>query len=359
MQRLTALTPRARVERVLRGEPVDKTPLTMYTEMAPQCRAERELRNAGMCLVSRVRVHRTETAGVATRSVHFAENGRPRVRTHIDTPCGELTSLDEPAGFTSWTIEKLFKGPADYPRLLSLVTARRHFPDYAPFAAAEKALGGDGIVRADIGLTPLHEIMVHWMGLEAFSVEWAERRDEVLKLYAAMVEDQRRIFPIIARSPALFSNYGGNEVPEVMGRERFRQYVVPLYQEAAQELHAGGKLVGAHLDGNNRAWAAEVAASDLDYVEAFTPAPDTDMSLAEALSAWPGKIVWANFPSSVHVATLETVRETTQRLLREAAPGDRFILGVTEDIPPDRWQENMLAVSKAIDEMAAARPLTP
>ena len=62
---------------------------------------------------------------------------------------------------------------------------------------------------------------------------------------------------------------------------------------------------------------------------------------------------------TVHVATLETVRETTQRLLREAAPGDRFILGVTEDIPPDRWQENMLAVSKAIDEMAAARPLTP
>ncbi|MCX7037938.1 MAG: hypothetical protein NT005_02215 [Spirochaetes bacterium] len=359
MKRCTALTPRARVERVLRGEPVDKTPLTIYTEMAPQCRAERELRNAGMCLVSRVRVHRTETAGIATRSVHFVENGRPRVRTHIDTPCGELTSLDEPAGFTSWTIEKLFKGPADYPRLLSLVTARRHFPDYAPFTTAERALGGDGIVRADIGLTPLHEIMVHWMGLEAFSVEWAERRDEVLKLYAAMVEDQRRIFPIIARSPALFSNYGGNEVPEVMGKERFRQYVVPLYQEAAQELHAGGKLVGAHLDGNNRPWAADVAASDLDYVEAFTPAPDTDMTLAEALSAWPGKIVWANFPSSVHVAPLTTIRKTTRQLLREAAPGDRFILGITEDIPPDRWQENMLAVSETIDEMAAERGLTP
>jgi hypothetical protein len=331
----------------------------MYTEMAPQCRAERELRNAGMCLVSRVRVHRTETAGIATRAVHYVENGRPRVRTHIDTPCGELTSLDEPAGFTSWTIEKLFKGPADYPRLLSLVTSRRHFPDYAPFAAAERALGGDGIVRADIGLTPLHEIMVHWMGLEAFSVEWAERRDEVLTLYDAMVEDQRKVYPIIARSPALFSNYGGNEVPEVMGKERFRQYVVPLYQEAAHELHASGRLVGAHLDGNNRPWAADVAASDLDYVEAFTPRPDTDMSLAEALAAWPRKIVWANFPSSVHVASLETIRETTRQLLREAAGENRFILGVTEDIPPDRWQENMLAVSETIDEMAAGRGLTP
>jgi hypothetical protein len=98
------------------------------------------------------------------------------------------------------------------------------------------------------------------------------------------------------------------------------------------------------------------AASDLDYIEAFTPSPDTDMTLADALSAWPGKIVWANFPSSVHVASLETVRETTRRLLREAAPWDHFILGVTEDVPPDRWQENMLAVSKAIDEMAADRP---
>ncbi len=346
------LSPRARVERVLRGEQVDKTPLTMYTEMAPQCRAERELRNAGMCLVSRVRVYRTESVGIPTRAAHFTENGRPRVRTFIDTPRGELTCLEEPAGFTTWTIERLFKGPADYGRLLSLVTSRRHFPDYGRFAAAEKALDGDGIVRADIGLTPLHEIMVHWMGLEAFGVEWAERRDEVLRLYAAMRDDQRKILPIIAASPAFLSNYGGNEVPEVMGRERFRQYVVPLYQEAAQVLHAGGKLVGAHLDGNNKAWAADVAASDLDYVEAFTPAPDTDMSLADALSAWPGKTIWANFPSSVHVATLDTIRETTRRLLREAAPGDRFILGVTEDIPPDRWQENMLAISEVINDMA-------
>ena len=33
----TAITPRQRVEAVLRQEMPDKTPLTMYQNMAPQC----------------------------------------------------------------------------------------------------------------------------------------------------------------------------------------------------------------------------------------------------------------------------------------------------------------------------------
>ena len=121
-----------------------------------------------------------------------------------------------------------------------------------------------------------------------------------------------------------------------------------------------GKLVGTHLDGNNRLWAQAVAGSALDYVEAFTPAPDTDMSLADALAAWPDKVIWINFPSSVHLASIETIEQTTRRLIRDAAPGNRLIIGITEDIPQDRWQANMLAISRVIDEEAgvgcASRP---
>ncbi|HIE03217.1 MAG TPA: hypothetical protein EYP61_00500 [Candidatus Latescibacteria bacterium] len=180
-------------------------------------------------------------------------------------------------------------------------------------------------------------------------MEWAERRDEVLKLYHALADRQRRIFPIIARSPALAVNYGGNETPEVMGPPRFREYVIPLYNEAAEVLHRHGKLLGAHLDGNNRAWAQDIAKSGLDYIEAFTPAPDTDMSLREALDAWPDKVLWINFPSSVHLSPVDEVERTAAELIG-TAPKDRFIMGITEDIPEDRWQENLLAISRAINQ---------
>jgi hypothetical protein len=340
------------VEAVLRHEVPDKTPLTMYQGMVPQCVAERRLRNDGLCIVARASVVATHTPNVTRETHHYAENGHARVRTVVHTPVGDLSTVDQPAGFTSWHLERLFKRPEDYKALLFMVNDEQHTPTYEVYAKAERAFGEDAIFRAGIAGNPLHQIMIHWMGVETFAVEWAERQDEVLKLYDAMVERNRKIYPLVAQSPALHANYGGNEVTEVMGLERFEKYVVPLYNEAADVFHKHGKLLGTHLDGNNKLWAKAVAESALDYVEAFTPAPDCDMSVADALAAWPDKVLWINFPSSIHLASIETIEDTTRQLIREAAPGNRFIIGITEDIPHDRWQENMLAVSRVIDEEA-------
>lgn len=349
------ITPRQRVEAVLRHGVPDKTPLTMYQNMIPQCAAERQLRNAGLCIVARSSVVATHTPNVTRETHHYSEDGQPRVRTVLHTPAGDLTSLDQPAGFTTWHLERLFKRPEDYKTLLCMVNDQRHEPSYEAYAKAERTFGHDAIFRAGIALTPLHQIMVGWMGVETFAIEWAERQDEILTLYDALVEQHRKLYPLVAKSPALHANYGGNEVPEVMGLERFEKYVVPLYNEAGEVFHRHGKLLGAHLDGNNKLWAKAVADSALDYVEAFTPAPDTDLSVAEALAAWPDKVLWINFPSSLHLAAVETIEETTRQLIRAAAPGNRLIIGITEDIPPDRWQENMLAISRVIDEEVARR----
>jgi hypothetical protein len=79
-------------------------------------------------------------------------------------------------------------------------------PCYEEFRTAQEWKGEDVILRANIGLTPLHQIMIGWMGVETFAVEWAERRDEALKLYHALADQHRRLFPLIAQSPALHAN---------------------------------------------------------------------------------------------------------------------------------------------------------
>lgn len=342
------MTPRQRVEAILRGERPDRVPLTMYECMIPQCAAERQLRNEGCCIVYRTGVYSTRTPNVETRSEHGVIDGVPHVRTVHRTPVGELSSLGRPVGFTTWTVEHLFKGPEDYKALAFMVRDQQYAETYDAYRRKEAELGEDFILRAAVGGTPLHTIMISWMGVETFAVEWAERRDEIDALCDLMTERQREVYDLVAKSPASHANYGGNEVPEVMGMERFARYCVPLYNEAAAVLHEGGVLLGSHLDGNNRAWAHLVAASGLDYVEALTPPPDCDMSVREALEAWPGKFLWINFPSSVHLRTTHEIEQVTEELIAEAAPGNRFIIGITEDMPPDRWQQNMLAISRAI-----------
>jgi hypothetical protein len=343
------MTPRKRVEAVLRGELPDRVPLTIYECMIPQCTTERRLRDDGMCIVYRTSVFRTHTPNVRQRSEPFDREGVAHVRTVVETPVGTLTEVSRPAGFTSWNVERLFKRPEDYRVLRFMVEDQRFEEDYDAYRRKEAELGEDFILRAGIGLTPLHQIMIHWMGIETFAEEWAERRDEVLALYETMATRQREIHRLVGRSPASHANYGGNEVPEVMGLERFARYCVPLYHEAAEELRPHGVLLGSHLDGNNRAWAHLVADSPLDYVEAFTPPPDCDLSVREALARWPGKFLWINFPSSVHLEPPARVEAVTGELIREGAPGNRFIIGITEDIPADRWQASMLAISRGID----------
>ena len=345
------MTPRKRVEAVLRGESADKVPFTIYECMLPQCTVERQLRDDGLCIVNRhPPVVRTRTPNVRSVTKPFTENGIPYSRTDIHTPAGDLYSVSRPAGFTSWQVVKLFKRPEDYKPLLFMVQDEQYEPCYDVFLKAQDDLGEDMILRPGIGLTPLHQIMIMWMGVETFAIEWLERRDEILKLYDAMVEKRRELYPLVAKSPALHANYGGNETGDVMGRQRFEQYMLPNYQEAAEVFHKHGKLVGAHLDGNNKVWADLVAQSGLDYIEAFTPAPDCDMTLKQALDAWPNQVLWINFTSSVHLQPDEGVEAHTRQLLAEAAPGDRLIIGITEDIPAHRWRGSLQSISRAIDQ---------
>src|ERR1035437_8056717 len=47
------MNPREKVLRVLHGQRVDRVPFTVYECMIPQCVAEREMRNRGLCIVNR------------------------------------------------------------------------------------------------------------------------------------------------------------------------------------------------------------------------------------------------------------------------------------------------------------------
>jgi hypothetical protein len=356
-----SMTPRERVEAALLGQPADMVPFTVYETHFPTGAVERQLRNDGACIVQRSpSVYSMHQSATSQERIYFtAADGVERVRTITRTPVGTLTAVHRPMpvadtpmdrmmSWTSWREEYPFKSPADYPILEFAIRDRHYTPNYADFRAKRQLMGDDAIMRANIGYSPLQEILYNLMGMEQFSFEWAERRDQLMGLYDALADDRRKVYPIVAKSPALIANYGGNVSPEVMGRMRFESYIVPHYDEAADILHEEGKLIGVHFDANVQLLAPGIARSRLDYIEAFSPAPGSDMTVAQARVAWPGKALWINFPSSVHVQPISTIEETTRQLLREAAPGDRFLIGITEDLPGDRWQENFLAIMRVM-----------
>ncbi len=351
------MTPRERVLRVLHGRRVDRVPFTVYECMIPQCATEREMRNRGLCIVNRSGVVVAHQPNVKVTTMTYNEGGVRLERTTYETPVGALSRVMQPAGYTSWCKEYPFKSPDDYRALLFLFQDERYEASYAPFAAAQEAIGEDAILRAGISLEPLQTLISGgWLSPEDFCIEWMDRRDEILKLYDVLAAKHREIYPIVAASPASHANYGGNVVPEIIGADTFRKYYLPHYNEAAEIFHKHGKLIGCHLDANCRALAEDVAASGLDYIEAFTPAPGSDMTLAQARAAWPGKVLWLNFPSAVHLADDATVARATVQMLSEMDSLDGVIMGITEDMPPDRWRNSCRAIMDGLENHSRLHP---
>lgn len=351
------MTPRERVLKALQGGHADKVPFTMYESKIPQCIAEREMRNRGLCIVYRTGVFRMHRPNVKVTQHIYWEGERKFIRTYYETPVGTLTTLDEAAGFTFWHHERMFKNPTDYKTLLFLIRDEQYESDYEAFTQAERAFGEDAIFRASFGLEPLQALISGpFMAMQDFCVQWMDNRDEVLRLYAAIVENRRRIYPLVAQSPALHANYGGNVVPQIIGPVNFQEYYMPHYNEAAEIMHRHGKLIGCHFDDDCKLLSEVIGGTTLDYIEAFTPAPDTDMTLAEARAAWPDKVLWLNFPSSAHLKSDADVEAMAYDLVQQARSADGLLMGITEDIPEHRWQDSCRAIMDGLDRHARENP---
>lgn len=343
------MTNKERVLRALKKEKVDFIPFTIYENHLPRTTWERELRNEGLCIVERrYSVFKTIMPDVKVYRINYTENDVEYLKTIYQTPVGELTCLQRREKNTYWYVEHIFKTPDDYKKILFIIKNTQYKENYENFINAEKKLGDDFILRGGVSLTPLHEIMVHMMGIEKFSEEWIERRDEIEKIYYAKVEKLRELYPILADSPCFHFNFGGNETGDVMGRERFEKYVLPLYFECAEILHKKGKILGAHLDGKNKIWADLIAKSPLDYIEAFSPYPDTDMTFEEAVNIWKEKILWINFPSSCQFKSEREIEEIVFNFIGTSKPQYNLIIGITEDIAETEEEKVLKTIMRSV-----------
>ena len=270
------------------------------------------------------------------------------------TPVGEVAEINELVrGFTKWSKEKLFKSPEDYKTLLYIIKDSVVMPNYEEICNLRKQLGENYIVRESLPYEPMQALLVDYFGTELFSFEWMDNRDEILKLYEALVEVARKIYPVAAEGPLEVVKYGGNIVPSIIGVENFKKYYIPHYNEAAEYMHKKGKLIGTHLDDDNTLIMDAVAGTGLDFIEAYDPGMSPPVS--EARRKWPDKTLWINWPSSCHLEPRERVYSKTIELLEEAAPSNNFILGIHENIPEYKTMENLEAIMDAIEDFDAGR----
>ncbi len=346
-----AVTPRERVLAALHGQMPDRVPFTCYDCLLPSGEVEQQVRNEGLALITDCGVFTTKRPHVEVSHRDYYDDGTLYIRDTYATPAGEVWQTRRTGGAYNTTrlAEYLIKQPEDYETVEFMVRDEVYAPNYEKYLIAVNIMGEAGLVLGGwLPRTPMMAMMWELMSHEQFAVDMHERPDEFFGLYETIARRRREQYEIAAASPAPVLHVGDNITADMIGLERFEQYCVPCYDEFAAHLHAEGKLLAVHMDGRMKVLTDAVANSEVDIIEAFAAVPDGDLELAEARRAWPDKIIWTNYPSPVHLWPPDEIAAYTRQMLRDIAPGDRFLVGITENSPDRVFQTSMATISRVL-----------
>ena len=351
---------RERLMAVFHREEPDVIPWTMYQVFLPRGSWEREIRNMGFGLVNLVPTHLTHVPKVKMEltkdlaiwsreeRLMFAET-KHEVNGRYVTPVGSVSTKYK-IGYSppnEWTLQHLIKSLPDYDVVKFMVEETEYTPNYKDFLKAEREVGDDGVILGAMPKSPLQCMLYDLMGCERFSLDYFMHRKEFDDLYRVMSEKELEAYRIAADSPAKVVWCGDNINGVMTSPKLFDKYLIPFYDKVTSILHRKGKLFAVHMDGRLKCIVDSIRRSKVDVLEAFTLPPVGDLPVEEARTAWKGKIIWQNM-STVCAYEPDKVEKNTVDLLRSVAPGDNYMLGLTEDVPPEILEESLRNVTKAV-----------
>jgi len=342
-----------RINAVLHHQRPDQVPFAPFAHHLHRGDFEREMRNRGVGLCVGCGTVRAEQPNVRVETIP----GDP-LTTVYHTPVGSVSTsrkahLSRMVGtIGSWQKSWLIEDSDDYAPVIFMIDDTIFYPAYDDYHCLVRDLGTDGIPYDRDGLDPPYVTTEGYFGLEQWAYEQIDHPDEFDELLSALARMMERKFPLVAASPAEFVAVGslsGN-----YGPAQFEKYLLPFYQEYIPRLHAAGKICGVHAHNSNlKAFKDLIRQTGIDVVEAFTPPPVGDLSLAEAREAWgPQVVIWMNFPETIFYAGPEQTHLYTLNLLRSDPYPASLVIGFTEmgtsGIVDDQTEEVFKAGTRAV-----------
>lgn len=339
------MTIRERLMSALNGEMPDITPLSIYAGWIDfGSEIGRRLRDEGLGLGLHCRVVQAIEHGVERTEETWVENGTSYIRCSIKTPVGTMYELSA----DGWQREWFIKTPADYKTMQWVVEHTELMPAYEKYDQADATVGDYGVPLLHPQRSPAMLINLDWAGMERFCEDVALEAPELFALYEATKQLFYERIRLVAAGPGRFVTLFENLTISMLGRERYRQLLMPVYEQIAPLLEAGGKRVFAHYDGELRIIADLIAQTPLHGIESLTEPPEGNMRYDECRAAWPEKVLWGNINLGCYRLPPEELKQAVIGKCQRA--GKRGVLfEISEDLPPN-WETTLPVVLEALRE---------
>ena len=285
-----------------------------------------------------------------------------RTRVEYVTPKGTLgttTVYSESmlrAGITiSHVEEHAFKGPEDYPAIGWIFENARVEPNFDGYSEFAARVGDRGIAVGFISASasPMHHVLRELMPYDRFFFETVDHPDELRELAEKVGSWHRRLTAVAPDAPAEVMLLGSNYDASLTWPPFFAEHIVPCLREFSGALHAKGKFLLSHTDGENTGLLDHYLDAGIDVADSICPAPMTKLAFGSVREAFGGRVtIMGGIPSIALIRATMGDADFARFLddfFASLGLGDRLILGVSDTTPPDAEFDRLVEIARRID----------
>ena len=254
----------------------------------------------------------------------------------METPVGVLTQVVRKNTSNSgvfpvkWWVET----EADLKVLIWLIetAAWTYHPEH--YDATWNIWGDLGLPQIIIPRVSIQSLMLDWMGTTAGIYATLDFPDTVDAFFRALDDNHMRMLELVCQSGLFpFVNYGDNIHGGVTPPSLFTKYILPSYERRTDRLHKAGIKCQAHWDGDVKPLLPYAKTSFLDGIEAITPLPQGDVTVAEMKAALGDEVLLLDGLAAVLFEERFPLKDLRAQFdeLMEAFAG-QLILGISDEI---------------------------
>ncbi|MFT5090177.1 MAG: hypothetical protein ACI8PG_004554 [Planctomycetota bacterium] len=204
---------------------------------------------------------------------------------------------------------------------------------------------GIAVSSGPIAASPMHLILHELAAMDQFFYHYADHLAKLEALCEHIEPYFEAVLDALVASEAEVVLWGGNYDQDLTWPPFFARYIRPWLQRAAERLHAAGKFLLTHTDGENKDLLSLYPDCHFDIAESVCPQPMTQCTLAEVRKGMGENVtVWGGIPS---VALLTDAMDDAaftayiDEIFAEIGDRSRLILGVSDNVPPDADMERL------------------
>ena len=274
----------------------------------------------------------------------------------VETPAGTLHTIWGMAPFGSESIIRYpVQGPEDVPALEFLAAHTHYRGEPAAVQRILDAVGDRGVLDIPVWRTPFGGLIQDYMGCEAVAYALADDPGMVHRLMDALESNFFERVQVSAELPGRIVIITDHADEYLISPRQLKEYCIPYYRKAQRILHAAGKLVSTHLDGNFKAYLPLLSAAGFDLLDGCTPAPMGNYEpedLADLLG--PELKAYCGVPASLFCTGVPTAEILAygRRILESLNPN--VILNIGDVLPPNGNIDQLIALGDIVKDSCNA-----